>query len=180
VVDPVAPYPGWIGSNTPGNQYGWFCIDYLKTATFGASYSGTEYHVPDDVPGKTTEQLVEAAYLSDKLYRLGGLSASTLLYQGPISFAIWQIMDPTPGHVPRDPAAQAYIAEAQNAYATGRATAAMYANTIVFVPDNHSIQDFLSLSPSVDTPEAGTGALLGGGVVLMALGLIRRKPKDNA
>jgi hypothetical protein len=52
VTEPVAPYPGWIGSNTPGDQYGFFCIDYLKTANWNATYTGTLYHVQDDIPAR--------------------------------------------------------------------------------------------------------------------------------
>lgn len=172
VSDPVAPYPGYLGTNTPGNQYGFFCIDYLKGANWNTTYTGQEYNITSDIPGKTMEQKVEAAYLSDKLYRLGGLAASTTLYQGPISFAIWQIMDPTPGHVPRDPAAQAYVLEAQHMYQTGQISAVYFPNTIFFVPDNGTIQDFMSLSPGV--PEPGPIALVLGGLALIGAGRFRR------
>ena len=153
ISDPVGPYPGWLGSNTPANLYGFFCIDYLKVATWNTSYSGAAYGVADVIPRKTEAQLVEAAYLSDKLYHLGGSSADTFLYQGPISFAIWQIMDPIAGHVPIDPAAQPYILEAQQAYNSHSVTAANYPNTRIFVPNNTSIQDFMTLSPGVPEPE---------------------------
>lgn len=165
VSDPVGPYPGWLGSNSLGNLYGFFCIDYVKTANWNASYSGQVYTVQDSIPGKTEQQLVEAAYLSDKLFWLGGSSASTSLYQGPISFAIWEIIDPTAGHVPVDPAAQVYILDAQQAYASNMATAANFPNTRIFVPDNSSIQEFMTLSPGV--PEAGTLSLVVGGLLLV-------------
>jgi hypothetical protein len=165
VSDPVGPYPGWLGSDAMGNLYGFFCIDYVKTANWNKSYTGQVYTVQDAIPGKTTQQLVEAAYLSDKLYWLGGSSASTSLYQGPISFAIWEIMDPAAGHVPVDPAAQPYVLEAQQAYASRRITAANYPNTRIFVPDNTSIQDFMTLSPGV--PEASTVWLTAGGMLLV-------------
>ena len=165
VSDPVGPYPGWLGSNSLGNLYGFFCIDYVKTANWNTSYSGQVYTVEDAIPGKTEAQLVEAAYLSDELYWLGGSSASTNLYQGPISFAIWEIMDPTAGHVPVDPAAQAYILDAQQAYESHMVTAADFPNTRIFVPDNGSIQEFMTLSPGV--PEAGTLSLVVGGLLLV-------------
>ncbi len=165
VSDPVGPYPGWLGSDTMGNLYGFFCIDYLKTANWNTSYAGQVYTVQDAIPGKTAQQLVEAAYLSDKLYWLGGSSASTNLYQGPISFAIWEIMDPAAGHVPVDPAAQPYVLEAQQAYASHMITAANFPNTRIFVPDNPSIQDFMTLSPEV--PEASTLSLVVGGLLLV-------------
>jgi hypothetical protein len=146
VTEPVAPYPGWIGSNTVENQYGFFCIDYLKTANWNATYTGTLYHVPDDIPGKTSEQVVEAAYLSDRLYQLGGMTANLDLYQGPISFAIWQIMDPAPGHVQVNPASQPFIQEAQYMYHTGQISAANYQKTLIFVPENGAIQDLMSVT----------------------------------
>src|ERR1039457_2737856 len=63
VTDPVGPYPGWLGSDTPGNLDGFFCIDYLKGANWNTSYLGVVYNVGDTIPGKTDAQLVEAAYL---------------------------------------------------------------------------------------------------------------------
>jgi hypothetical protein len=174
VTEPVAPYPGWIGSNAPGNQYGFFCIDYLKAANWNTSYVGTLYHVQDDIPGKTREQVVEAAYLSDRLYHLGGMGADMNLYQGPISFAIWQIMDPAPGHVQRNAAAQPYIQEAQYMYHTGRISASHYKNTLIFVPNNGSIQDFMSLA-AASVPEPGTIVLFLAGFGLIGVGLVRRR-----
>jgi hypothetical protein len=165
VSDPVGPYPGWLGSNALGNLYGFFCIDYGKTANWNASYQGQVYTVQDAIPGRTEQQLVEAAYLSDKLFWVGGSSASTNLYQGPISFAIWEIMDPTAGHVPVDPAAQVYLLDAQQAYASRMATAVDFPNTRIFVPDNPSIQEFMTLSPGV--PEASTVSLVVGGLLLV-------------
>jgi PEP-CTERM motif len=171
VTDPVAPYPGWLGANVAGDQYGFFCIDYLKGATWNTSYSGSLYHVTDAIPGKTQEQLVEAAYLSSTLNSMGGLQADTTLYQGPISFAVWQIMDPTPGDVPVSPAAQAYVQQAQHLYQLGQITAALYPNTLIFVPDNTGIQDFMTLTAAV--PEPGTVALFAIGLGLICLGSIR-------
>jgi hypothetical protein len=175
VSDPVAPYPGWLGANVAGDQYGFFCIDYLKGANWNASYSGTLYHVQDAVPGKTQEQLVEAAYLSSELNEMGGLNASTTLYQGPISFAVWQIMDPTPGDVPVDPAAQAWVQQAQRLYQLGQITAALYPNTLIFVPDNTSIQDFMTVTAGV--PEPGTVVLFLIGLGLIGVGRLKRRPR---
>jgi hypothetical protein len=69
----------------------------MQSSNWNTQYPGEIYHVQDDIPGKTREQVVEAAYLSDRLYQLGGMNADLNLYKGPISFAIWEIMDPAPG-----------------------------------------------------------------------------------
>jgi hypothetical protein len=180
ITDPVAPYPGWIGADIPGDLYGLFCIDYVKGANWNTTYAGELYDVQTGVPGKTEEQLVEAAYLSDRLYRLGGSAANVTLYQGPISFAIWQIMDPTPGHVPVDPAAQPYIHDAQFAYQNHLISAANYPHTLIVVPNNTSIQDFMTLTPGLPpVPEPGTMALFGGGVALLVLGRVRFSRKTR-
>jgi hypothetical protein len=111
---------------------------------------------------------LEAAYLANKLYGLGGSSANTQLYQGPISFAVWQIMDPTPGHVPIDPAAQQYVLEAKQQYALGNLKAQNFVNIQIFVPNNTSIQDFMTVTAG--TPEPGSMLLFGGGILLIAMG----------
>jgi hypothetical protein len=173
ITDPVGPYPGFLGANIPGDLYGFFCIDYLKTATWGTSYPGTLYNIGGAVPGKTLQQQLEAGFLSDQLYRLGGSNASTSLYQGPISFAIWQIMDPTPGDVPRDPAAQAWVEQAVNMYNAGLLSAADFSNTLIFVPNDPALQDFMTLSAS-PTPEPQTVTLCAG-ALLIILGKLRRR-----
>ena len=171
ISGPVGPYPGGRGSNTPAELHGFFCIDYLKAATWNTSYPGAGCGVRDPIPGKTEAQLVEAAYLS-RLHQPGGASANTYLYQGPISFATWEIMDPAPGHVPIDPAAQPYIREARQAYNAHSVTAANYPNTRIFVPDDHSIRDFATLSEGV--PEPGTLVLFLTGILLIGVGRFRR------
>lgn len=174
ITEPVGQYPGCIGFNTEGNRYSLFCIDSLKTANWNTAYTGTLQHVGDDIPGKTREQVVEAAYLSDWLYQLGGMDANTDLYQGPISYAIWQIMDPAPGHVQRNPAAQPYIQEAQYMWSTGRISASLYPKTMIFVPHDPAIQDFMTLS-AVNAPEPGPVVLVVGGLALIGVGRIRRR-----
>jgi len=173
----VGPYSGTLGTQQAEDLYSVLCIDFLKTATWNTTYSGSVYGIADVVPGKTQAQLVEAAYLSSKLSILGGSSASTILYQGPISFAVWQIMDPVPGHVPVDPAAQAYVLEAQQALQSGSISAANFLNTRVFVPNNSSIQTFMTLtaqSSAGEVPEPGTIGMLAIGVALIGAGRAKR------
>jgi hypothetical protein len=183
VTDPVGPYAGYLGPQTPQDLYGFLCIDYLKTANWNTSYSGFVYGVADLIQGKTQAQIVEAAYLTTKLMALGGSQANTNTYQGPISFAIWQIMDPTAGDVPRAAAAQPYVQEAQTAYLSGSISAANFPNVRIFIPDNPSIQSFITATgPSVSmeaaatsgVPEPGTVALIVVGLALLAVGRIRR------
>jgi hypothetical protein len=171
ITEPVGPYPGYLGSQSPGDFYGFFCIDFLKTANWNTTYKGSEYDVGDAVPGKTTEQLLEAAYLANKLYWLGGRLASTAVYQGPISFAVWQIMDPVPGDVPRDPSAQQYVLEAQQAFEAGLLKPSDFPNTRIFVPDNGSIQGFMTVID--DSPEPATIILFGTGLLLIVVRKVR-------
>jgi hypothetical protein len=183
VTDPVGPYSGYLGSQIPQDLYGFLCIDYLKTANWNTTYSGFVYGVADPILGKTQAQVVEAAYLTTKLMELGGSQASTNTYQGPISFAIWQIMDPTAGDVPRAAAAQPYVQEAQASYLSGSISAANFPNVRIFVPDNTSIQGFMTATgPSVSpaaaatsgVPEPGTVVLIVIGLALLGIGRIRR------
>ncbi|HWB86983.1 MAG TPA: PEP-CTERM sorting domain-containing protein [Bryobacteraceae bacterium] len=171
---PAGPYPVYIGSDIPADQYGVFCIDFLKTANFGASYPGTLIS-----PSAQTE--LEAAYLASILAGYGGESANTNLYQGPISMAVWQIMDPTPGDVPRDPAAQPFVTLAQNAYASGSLLPADFPNTLIWVPNDPGIQRFLTVVPEApEVPEPGSIGLMAGGVLLIALGCCRKAGKSAA
>jgi hypothetical protein len=172
ISDPVGPYPAFLGADIPADLYGVICLTYLNTANWDTTYTGTLYHIGDTIAGETQAQELEAAYLSDELYQLGGSSASLSLYQGPISFAIWQIMDPKAGDVPRDAAAQPWVTQAQNLYNAGSLKSSMYANTLVFVPDNPAIQAYMTVSGA--TPEPQTISLAAGGALLILIGKFRR------
>jgi hypothetical protein len=176
--EPAGPYSGYLGAHTPEDLYSFLCIDYLKTATWNTTYSGFVYGIADVVPGKTQAQLVEAAYLTSKLMWLGGSSASTSIYQGPISFAVWQIMDPAAGHVPIDAAAQSYVLEADNAFRSGAISVANFSSARIFVPDNPSIQSFLTVSAqdySSAVPEPATAAFVAMGVVVFGIKRLRKR-----
>jgi hypothetical protein len=178
VREPVGPYSAYLGAHTPQNLYAVLCIDYLKAADWNTTYSGFVYDIADAIPGKTQAQVVQAAYLAGKLMSLGGSSASTSLYQGPISFAVWQIMDPLPGHVPVDAEAQAYVPEAQNALQSGSISAADFPHARIFVPNNSSIQTFLTASAqdyNAAVPEPATLAFVGIGVALIGIARLRKR-----
>jgi len=186
VTVPAGPYPGYLGANVPADQYLFFCLNFLKTATFGASYLGSL------TPPGTPQQL-EAAYLAAEMASVGGAKASLQSYKGPLSMAIWQIMDPTAGDVPRDPAAQPYVTAATEAYDRGILSPADFPNTWVFVPNDSKIQSFMTVAPStppfqqlsqeeggLGVPEPASILLIGGGLLLIGLGAARFKTRAPA
>src|SRR5208282_487932 len=92
----VGPYPGTL---TGTNITEFFCLNLNKSSTFGDSYSGT-FSAP---VGQAED---EAAFLAEYLLTKGAPSSNQTFvnqYEGPISFAIWQIMG-TLGTTPADPA----------------------------------------------------------------------------
>jgi hypothetical protein len=118
VTLPTGPYPVTIS----GGSYGSagvdllvMCYDINLDAYTGASYNGV-FVLPSDA-GE-----IEAAYLQSKLVALGGYDANIETVSGPISLAIWQLTDPysvNPAPFNEDPAAQAWVIQAQNAYLSG-------------------------------------------------------------
>lgn len=177
-TEPVGPYPGWLGQDITADNSFFFCVAFIKTANWGASYTGTTL-------APSTPQQVEAAFLGAQLVGLGDQNA-TLAEKGAISMAIWQVTDSTPGDVPLDPAAQAYVSEAVNAYNSGAITAADFPNTLIFFPSNPAIQDFMIAAdsdPRIHTltyeasnvPEPGTILLILAGGGLIGLSRVRRK-----
>jgi len=166
-TEPAGPYPGVLVENNSADNNFFFCITFTKVAYWGASYEGT-------LIAPTTQPQLEAAYLASELYNLGDQNAP-LSVKGAISMAIWQITDPTPGHVPVDPAAQPYVAQAQAAYNAGKLTPAQFTSSKIFVPNDPSIQDFmLSAAQLTATPEPGTIALMLTGLGLIAISRLRR------
>jgi hypothetical protein len=165
----VGPYSGSLEQNGTTVDGYFFCISYTKTANWDTSYTGS-------VVDPSTPKELEAAFLDSQLLSLGGASASLGNYLGPISMAIWQIMNP--GSVPLDPAAQPFVSLAQNAYTSGQLNADMFSNTSIFVPNNPNIQSFMLLtggglhsSPAV--PEPGPLVMMGCGMLL--IGIVRRR-----
>jgi hypothetical protein len=135
-----------------------YCIDESLGATFGQSYTG-------HMRALNNVNEYEAAFLAQYAVTHGAPSNDVTIkntIEGPISMAIWQLTGPMA--IPQDAAAQPFIAMAQNAWATGQITAQFLSYYQVFVPDNTSIQKFMTGS----TPEPGS-------IILLMSGLIARK-----
>jgi len=165
----VGPYPG---SLTGSGATEFFCLNLDKPAAFDTSYPGT---VSEPV-GQSED---EVAFLSAYLLSKGSPGSDPNFvqqYEGPISFAIWQIMG-TLGSTAPDPAAAQFVTLAQNAYNQGLITTAFLSNFLVFTPDNDSIQSFITVVGNVPAPEPGTMLLLGSGLLAAVLFAWRwRKP----
>lgn len=125
---PTGPYPATLSDGSYGSGVGVFvmCYDINMDAYVGATYAGIMV-----LP--TTPAEIEAAYLQKELADDGGFGADVQTISGPISMAVWQLMDPSsqvPTPFALDPAAAFYVSQAENAYLSGdwtQADAAYYA-----------------------------------------------------
>jgi hypothetical protein len=133
----TGPYPATVSGGSYGTGVGLFvmCYDINMDALIGETYTGIMV-----LP--TTAAEIEAAYLQKKLATYedptpdGGFGAP-LGVSGPISMAVWQLMDPS-SQVPKpfalDPAAAALVVEAETAYLSGNWTQADAANYAFWEP----------------------------------------------
>jgi hypothetical protein len=204
----VGPYPGTLGSD--GGPV--FCLDANLTDGFSDTYGGIEESL-----GEVNQQDVEeSAFLASLMMfdaqedgiilTPSGSGGSLLLNQtasgyttvsefvnnveGPISWAIWQLMG-TLGGVSESTSvynsAQPYVAQANAAYnkvlknSSDPVVAAFDSSVMVFLPtgDSAGTQRFITADLDVAlideaAPEPGTMVLFGAGVVLMILGYTRR------
>jgi len=165
----VGPYTGTLTGSIATN---FFCLDFNLTSTFGGSYPGT-------VVAPTTQQEQEAAFLGAYAIYNGAPSSTPSvvnLVEGPISFAIWQIMG-TLGTVHPDPAAQQYIQTAQYAYSHNLIPQSYLDSVLIFEPAGHAFQRFITAVPDSamvsqtlsEVSEPGTMALLGGALTFLSL-----------
>jgi hypothetical protein len=169
-LENVGPYPGTL---TGSNAIDFFCLDFTLTATFGGRYDGT-------VAIPTSEAEKEAAFLASYAIYKGSPSSTPSevnVVEGPISFAIWQIMG-TLGTAAPDPAAQPYIQTAQYAYSHNLIPQSYLNSVLIFEASDNRIQRFITAIPdnamvsstlSSEVSEPGTTALLGGALVLLAM-----------
>jgi len=132
----VGPYPGVLQSSTATS---FFCLDLQLDSTFNTNYDGMISH-----PSSAVDQ--EAAFLAAyALWAAQKNSYTDIVSQlyGPTSFAIWQLTGSLGTDAP-DPAAQAFITMAQNAYTRGFITADFLNSVDIFSPTDTSVQRFVS------------------------------------
>ena len=179
---PTGPYPATLsgGSYGPGVVVFVMCYDINIDAYVGAKYAGIMV-----LP--TTEAEIEAAYLQKELADDGGFYGAPLSESGPISMAVWQVMDPSsqnPAPFPLDPLAAAYVSQAENAYLSGDWTQADAANYAFWEPTPiGTTQRFgfvfgqAPLSSDITGPEPGSLVLMAAGfAVVLALRRKRQAP----
>jgi hypothetical protein len=129
---PTGPYPATLsdGSYLSGVEVFVMCYDINMDAYVGATYAGIM-----ELP--TTPAEIEVAYLQKELAADGGFNANVQTISGPISLAVWQLMDPSsqnPAPFPEDPAAAFYVSQAEDAYLSGNWTQADAANYAFWAP----------------------------------------------
>jgi len=172
---PTGPYPATLSGGSYGSSgVGVYvmCYDINMDAYVKATYAGIMV-----LP--TTETEIEAAYLQKELADDGGFDADVDTISGPISMAVWQLMDPS-SQVPTpfvlDPAAAAYVAEAEYAYTSKKWTQADAANYAFWMPTPITTTQRFGfvfgqrpLPSDITTPEPGSLVLfLLGGVLMLA------------
>ena len=171
------PYPATLSGGSYGSGVGVFvmCYDINMSAYLGASYNGI-FESP------TEENEIEAAYLQDKLGKLGGYNADVQTISGPIAMAVWELMDTTsynPTSFVPDRAAIALVEEAEAAYHNGTWTQSDAAHYAFWEPTPISITQRFGFvlgqapAPGDIVPEPGSTVLMAAGFgVVLAL---RRK-----
>jgi hypothetical protein len=164
----VSPYPATstINGVTIASEFG--CLDINNKTPVGTFFSGTfRYAVTtaDDEVSWLADQLADTTPSNPLI--VGGVDES-----GPISMAIWQIEFPSStnsegGTMPIDPAAAAWITEAQAAVASG-----YQPDNVFFTPDDPALQRFVEISQA---PEPSNLILFGSGLLGLAGFLWRRR-----
>jgi len=173
----VGPYP----VSLDGFSHLAFCLDESLTSIWGVTYDGT-VHSPN------TQAEEEAAFLASYALYDGAPSSnsnSVNTVEGPISYAIWEIMTPSltlslPASVVA--AASPFINLAEYAYGAHLIDSTFLSSVAIFVPTTPGIQRFVMAvsDPVMDhsaIPEPSTIVLFGTGVLLIGLGRFRRRQK---
>lgn len=126
----VGPYPGALTHST---ATGFFCLDENLASSFNTRYSGT-------VAAPNSWQEQEAAFLAAVAIHLEGQNGNHAA-DGPISFAIWQVMGT---NSQTDPAAAPYVQMAEFAYSHHMISATLLQQVEIFTPSEAGIQRFIS------------------------------------
>jgi hypothetical protein len=180
---PTGPYPATLSGGSYGSGVGVFvmCYDINIDAYVKATYAGIMV-----LP--TTEAEIEAAYLQKELADKGGFyGADVDTISGPISMAVWQLMDPSsqvPTPFALDPAAAAYVSQAEDAYSGGTWTQADAAKYAFWMPTPITATQRFGFvfgqapqSSDISTPEPGSLVLMAAGfAVVLALRRKRQAP----
>jgi len=127
----VGPYAGRLTHST---ATGFFCLDQNLSSSFNTRYSGT-------VAAPNTWQEKEAAFLAAVAVHLNHQA------DGPISFAIWQVMGTA---TVTDPAAAPWLEMAEFARQNDLITPAFLQQVLIFTPSDPQIQRFITGIPGCD------------------------------
>jgi len=162
---PISPYI----TNLNGGGYNnasalTFCYDYDSDTPVGTALSGS-VELVGSFTGAAYTEIMESTYLVNELMTDGGLSVP-LATRGALSFAIWELMNPTSATgfstFPSNPDSLSYEAQAASAVSSGAWTVADANLYPTWVPVDPAYQRFAVVDL---TPEPST-------LVLTALGLL--------
>jgi hypothetical protein len=177
---PVDPYIAYLTGGSYDNTLVYsFCYDFNSPTDVGTEYSGNFETFTDTASMESTFLLNQMNFL--------GLIDAPLATRGPISTAIWEIMNPSSAtglaQFPSDPAAQSWEAEAATAVGNGSWTVADSALYPTWMPDDPTVQRFGVVFTDVapanvgGAPEPVSSALMGFG--LLGLGFWGRKRRGD-
>ena len=152
-----------------------FCLDLHIDPPVQTTFDGYLTH-----PSTAAED--EAAFLAAYSLTLGTPNGNTTIvhnYDGPISMAIWQLMgtlSQNGSSTPPDPAAQHFIELATTAYNGGQISSSFLSSVDIWNPGTPGRPTTAEQRFLVATvPEPTTLVFLGSGLLLIALGRIRRR-----
>lgn len=144
------------------------CYDFASDTPVGTALSGKIEPV-SYFTGAAYTEIMESTFLVNELSADGGLNAP-LATRGALSFAIWELMNPssttslTP--FPADPAAQSYEAQAALAVSSGAWTVTDANQYPTWVPVDSAYQRFALID---EAPEPSTLVLTGLGLLGLCL-----------